>query len=188
MDKVIELIVSWIQQNFKNPKLYAIFAAVIVVIALVFPYIDANFFFYNRIEKRVNILHSLSEIDMGKVSQYPALQEEYDAIISEIEKQRELSISNVISMEQTTSNIPLFKFLSGGALAWIITLCVPFMNTFKDKKTKVITFFSLALIGGILGGVAYIIPTIFNPWVNYIACPVLQLTILITLAMKSKQG
>lgn len=54
---------------------------------------------------------------MGKVSQYPALQEEYDAIISEIEKQRELSISNVISMEQTTSNIPLFKFLSGGALA-----------------------------------------------------------------------
>ena len=60
MDKVIELIVSWIQQNFKNPKLYAIFAAVIVVIALVFPYIDANFFFYNRIEKRVNILHSLS--------------------------------------------------------------------------------------------------------------------------------
>lgn len=51
MDKVIELIVSWIQQNFKNPKLYAIFAAVIVVIALVFPYIDANFFFYNRIEK-----------------------------------------------------------------------------------------------------------------------------------------
>ena len=188
MDKVIELIVSWIQQNFKNPKLYAIFAAVIVVIALVFPYIDANFFFYNRIEKRVNILHSLSGIDMGKVSQYPALQEEYDAIISEIEKQRELSISNVISMEQTTSNIPLFKFLSGGALAWIITLCVPFMNTFKDKKTKVITFFSLALIGGILGGVAYIIPTIFNPWVNYIACPVLQLIILITLAMKSKQG
>ena len=91
-------------------------------------------------------------------------------------------------MEQTTSNIPLFKFLSGGALAWIITLCVPFMNTFKDKKTKVITFFSLALIGGILGGVAYIIPTIFNPWVNYIACPVLQLIILITLAMKSKQG
>lgn len=43
MDKAIELIVSWIQKNLKNPKLYAIFAAVIVVIALVFPYVDANF-------------------------------------------------------------------------------------------------------------------------------------------------
>ncbi len=188
MDKAIELIVSWIQKNLKNPKLYAIFAAVIVVIALVFPYVDANFFFYNRIEKRVNILQSLSEIDVEKVSQYPALQEEYDAIISEIEKQRELSISNAISMEQTTSHVPLFKFLSGGVLAWIITLCVPFMNTFKDQKTKVLTFFLLALFGGILGGVAYIIPTIFNPWVNYIGFPVLQLIMLIALAMKPKQG
>ena len=188
MDKAIELIVSWIQKNLKNPKLYAIFAAVIVVIALVFPYVDANFFFYNRIGKRVDILQSLSEIDMEKVSQSPALQEEYDAIISEIKKQRELSISSAFSIEQTTSNIPLFKFLSGGALAWIITLCVPFMNTFKDKKTKVLAFFLLALFGGILGGVAYIIPTIFNPWINYIGYPVLQMIILIALAINPKQG
>ena len=188
MDKVIELIVSWIQQNFKNPKLYAIFAAVIVVIALVFPYIDANFFFYNRIEKRVSILQSLSEIDMDKVSQYPALQEEYDAIISEIEKQRELSISNAISSEQTANNIPLFKFLSGGTLAWIIALCVPAMNTFKDNKTKVLAFLLLILFGGILGGIGYIIPIILNPWINYIGYPVLQLIALIALAIKPKQG
>ena len=101
MDKAIELIVSWIQKNLKNPKLYAIFATVIVVIALVFPYVDANFFFYNRIGKRVDILQSLSEIDMEKVSRSPALQEEYDAIISEIKKQRELSISSAFSIEQT---------------------------------------------------------------------------------------
>ena len=188
MDKAIELIVSWIQKNLKNPKLYAIFATVIVVIALVFPYVDANFFFYNRIGKRVDILQSLSEIDMEKVSHSPALQEEYDAIISEVKKQRELSISSAFSIEQTTGNIPLFKFLSGGALAWIITLCVPFMNTFKDKKTKVLAFFLLALFGGILGGVAYIIPTIFNPWINYIGYPVLQIIILIALAIKPKQG
>lgn len=87
MDKAIELIVTWVQKNLKNPKLYATLAVLIVVIALVFPYIDANFFFYSRIEKRVGILQNLSEIDMEKVSQHPALQEEYDAIISEIEKQ-----------------------------------------------------------------------------------------------------
>lgn len=48
MDKAIELIVSWIQKNLKNPKLYAALAVLIIVIAIVFPYIDANFFFYNR--------------------------------------------------------------------------------------------------------------------------------------------
>ena len=188
MDKAIEIITSWIQRNFKNPKLYAIFAAVIVVIALIFPYVDANFFYYSRVEKRIDILQSLSEIDMEKVSRHPALQEEYDAIISEIEKQRDLSISSAVAIEQATSNIPLFKFLSGGALAWIVTLCVPFMNTFKDKKSKVLAFFLFALLGGILGGIAYIIPTIFNPWINYIGYPSLQLIILVALAIAPKQG
>ena len=187
MDKAIELIVLWIQKNLKNPKLYAAFAVVLIIVAIVFPYIDANFFFYNRIEKRVSILQSLSEIDMDKVSQNPELQEEYDAIISEIEKQRELSISNAISSEQTANNIPLFKFLSGGALAWIIALYVPFMNTFKDNKTKVLAFLLLILFGGILGGIGYIIPIILNPWINYIGYPVLQLIALIALAIKPKQ-
>ena len=103
MDKAIEIITSWIQRNFKNPKLYAIFAAVIVVIALIFPYVDANFFYYSRVEKRIDILQSLSEIDMDKVSRHP-----------EIEKQRDLSISSAVAIEQATSNIPLFKFCPVG--------------------------------------------------------------------------
>lgn len=115
------------------------------------------------------------------------MQEEYDAVISEIEKQRELSISGAFSSEQTTNNVPLFKFLSGGALAWIIALCVPFMNTFKDKKTKVLALLLLALFGGILGWIGYIMPTIFNPWSNYIGYPLLQLIALIALAIKPKQ-
>ena len=187
MDKAIELIVSWIQKNLKNPKLYAVLAALLIIVAIVFPYIDANFFFYNRIEERVSILQSLSEIDREKVSQSPALQEEYDAIISEIKKQRELSISNAISFDQPKNHVPLLKFLSGGVLAWIIALWVPFMNTFQDSKAKVLAFFLLILFGGILGGIGYIIPIIFNPWVNYIGYPLLQLIALIVLAIKPKQ-
>lgn len=187
MDKAIELIVSWIQKNFKNPKLYVALAVFILVIAIIFPYIDANFFYYSRIEKRVSILQNLSEIDIEKVYQYPALRREYDDILSEIQKQRELSVFGVISSEKTENNIPLFKFLSGGALAWLITLCVPFMNTFEDKKAKILAFLLLTLFGGILGGIGYIIPIIFNPWVNYIGYPILQLIILIALIAKPKQ-
>lgn len=81
----------------------------------------------------------------------------------------------------------MFKFLSGGAFAWLITLCVPFMNTFENKKMKVLAFLLLALFGGILGAIGYIIPIIFNPWVNYIGYPILQLIILIALIAKPKQ-
>lgn len=187
MDKAIELIVFWIQKNSKNPKLYVALAVFILVIAIIFPYIDANFFYYSRIEKRVSILQNLSEIDIEKVYQYPALRREYDDILSEIQKQRELSILGMISSEKTENNIPVFKFLSGGALAWLITLCVPFTNTFEDKKAKILAFLLLALFGGILGGIGYIIPIIFNPWVNYFGYPILQLIILIALIAKPKQ-
>ena len=187
MDTAIELIISWIQKNLKNPKLYAALTFFIIIVVLVYPYVDANFFFYNRIEKRVSILQSLSEIDAEKVSQSPALQEEYDAILTDIEKQREWSISGIIFSQQSQSTVPLFKFLSGGALAWLVTLCIPFMNTFEDKKAKIAAFLLLALFGGLLGGIGYIIPTIFNPWVNYIGYPFLQLVALVALTIKPKQ-
>ena len=59
------------------------------------------------------------------------------------------------------------------------------MNTFKDIKTKVAAFFLLAVIGLVLGGVGYILPTIVNPWVNYIGFPALQLVALISISVKS---
>lgn len=117
MDKVIEIIISWIQKNLKNPKLYAALAVVITVIILFSPYIDANFFFYNRIEKRVSILQNLSEIDVEQISQSPALQKEYNAIISEITNQRELSISNVIFAEKTTKNVQKMSCYLNSCLA-----------------------------------------------------------------------
>ena len=52
----------------------------------------------------------------------------------------------------------------------------------------ILAFLLLVLFGGILGGVGYIIPTLFNPWINYIGYPVLQLIALIALAIKPKQG
>jgi hypothetical protein len=181
-----ELIISGVQKNIKNPRLYAALAGLIVIMAIIFPYIDANFFFYNRIEKRASIMQTLSEIDTEKVASSPALQEEYNSILVDIEKQRDKSIFGVITSEQQSGNVLLFKFLSGGLLAWIIALCVPLMDTFEDNKAKVIMFLFLVFVGGILGGVGYVIPTIVNPWVNYIGFPILQLIMLIGLVVDKK--
>ena len=174
-------------KNLKNPKFYAVIVALVIIMVLVFPYIDANFFFYNRIEKRINILQSLSEIDIEKISQSPALQEEYNAILSELGRQRKWSVSGAISTNENPT-ITQFKFLSGGILAWIVALCVPFMNTFKDKKTKILAFMLVSLIGVFLGWIGSIIPTIIYSWLNYIGYPLLQLIALIALTIKPKNG
>lgn len=62
------------------------------------------------------------------------------------------------------------------------------MNTFKDRKTKILAFVLVALFGGILGWIGSVIPTIANPWVNYIGYPVLQLIALIALTIKPKNN
>ncbi|HMM05585.1 MAG TPA: hypothetical protein PKD52_02815 [Clostridiales bacterium] len=61
------------------------------------------------------------------------------------------------------------------------------MNTFKDKRTKVVALLLLLALGGILGGIGYIIPTFFNPWINYIGWPILQIVFVIGLAAKPKK-
>lgn len=190
MDTAIELIVCWVEKNLKNPKLYLLIAVSIIILVLVFPYIDANFFFYNRIEKRIGILQSLSELDMEKISQSYDLQKEYCAILSEVEGQREWSISgaSIINRSTVTKTTLLFKFLSGSLLAWIIAIIVPFINTFKNKKEKIASFFLCAAIGAILGMIGYIMPIIFNQWVNYIGFPVFQLFFLIALSNKDKKN
>ncbi len=58
----------------------------------------------------------------------------------------------------------------------------------NDKKTKVLAFSLLVLFGGILGWIGYIIPIFFNPWINYISYPAVQLITLIALTIKPKQG
>ena len=53
--KMVEKVFDIIKDNLKNPKLYIALLTIIVVILLLFPYIDANFFYYNRVEKRIDI-------------------------------------------------------------------------------------------------------------------------------------
>ena len=57
-----------------------------------------------------------------------------------------------------------------------------------DNKTKVLAFLLLVLFGGILGGGGYIIPTLFDAWINYIGYPVLQLIALIALAIRQNKN
>ncbi|WP_346026725.1 hypothetical protein [Beduinella massiliensis] len=189
MDKFLEAIISGIEKNLKNPKLYAFIAVVIFVCALVFPYIDANYFFYHRIEKRIRILQSISQFDYEEISQEPLLKKEYDAILVEIDQQRNWSISSAAqnSNSDDVKTVMLFKFLSGAVLSLLITLCIPFMNTFKDRQTKVIAFFCLLILSSVLGGIGYLIPTFFNPWINYVGWPILQIVFVAGLAMKPKK-
>ena len=92
---MVEKLFDIFMKNLKNPKLYISVLILVVVFLLLFPYIDANFLYYNRVEKRISILKEIMELDKDKLKESPELEAEYQSILEEVSKQRDGSLGIV---------------------------------------------------------------------------------------------
>lgn len=197
MDILAQLImplINWIKENYKKPKLWIIAVILIVFVFWLIPYIDSNFFYYDRMEKRVSILQQLTELDQQKISSNAVLQNEYEDILNDIEVQEERMVSSIITnisnsiidvlkVEPQESSV-LLKFLSGAALCLILAFLMFFMNTFPSRKEKISSIVMFIFLAFILGIIGANIPTFIHPNVNYWGMPFIQLIGLIILAVK----
>lgn len=162
--------------NLKNPRLYIVILLVILVFLLLFPYIDANYFYYHRVNNRIEIVTKMMSIDKDKIRENSVLMKEYENLLVEIEKQSDGSIGNVFVNEKNPS-VQRIKFISGGSLVWLLAIMalVSKGNTFRNR---IITAVVLAVIGCVTGGLSKIIPTIISPIVNYIGFPMVLIVLL----------
>ncbi len=195
--KLIETLVDIFKRNYKRPKLWLSVGVFIFVIILLIPYIDSNFFYFTRMEKRIDILEKVMALDKDVINSNQAYINEYQSILQEIEQQRERSLNSLVN--KFVYNVNYFlemgkgegnrivKFLTGALWFIVATVYIPFMNRFKKKSDKAIAFVLMAVISAIVGGVFSIIPVIISPMVNYIGIPLLQLVIIMIMVMKSKK-
>ena len=116
-EKIFELF----KQNIKNPNLYVTLFIIIMIVLILFPYIDANYFYYSRVEKRINILNEITELDENRFSNNEILQNEYLSILKEIEKQKDGSLGSVF-ITDNSQTVNRNKFLSGAVLSWVIAM------------------------------------------------------------------
>lgn len=197
LGKVVEALVDVFKRNYKRPKLWLSVAIFIFVIILLIPYIDSNFFYFTRMEKRIEILEKVMSLDRNMINSNQAYIDEYQSILQEIEQQRDRSLNSLMNkfiynvnylfgMGKGEGN-RIIKFLTGALWCIIVTICVPFMNTFKKRSEKVLVFIMLVVISAIVGGIFSIIPIIISPIVNYVGIPLLQLVIVIIIAIKSNK-
>lgn len=185
-DKIIEKLL----ENLKNPKLYVLFIAVVIVVLVLLPYIDANVFYYNRVNNRIDILKKLEAIDVEELENDEVLLREYNSILSEVEKQSDGSFGSVFRKE-TSQSVILFKFITGGSLFWLIAILCLFIKGFKNIGSRILDLIVFTILGGITGLIAKAIPTISSPVVNYIGFPVLLIAVIALLATsgnKKKKG
>lgn len=196
--KILDVLLGIFKNNYKRPRLWIGLGVIVMVFILVFPYIDSNFFYYSRMEKRIQILEKLMDLDEEKINHNPAYKDEYDSILQEVAQQRERSVNSVMNRaieyvngivaSGTAQGNRRLKFLSGAALSLIVLICIPFMNTFKRRSDKVMAFIIVFCITCLLGWIAAILPVLFSPWVNYLGCPAAQIVLLVVAVNKSNKS
>lgn len=192
--RILELIVDFLKRNYKKPKLWFGILRILVFIILIFPYIDSNTFYYTRMEKRISILEHLTQLDETTINSNPVYRQEYESILQEIQLQRERSVNSIATQLFDTVNSSwttgkdqgnkILKFISGAIWFLIVTICVPFMNTFKKRSDKLVAFIVMIILSTIVGCIFMAIPIIYRSWINYFVIPIAQLVIVIVLVGK----
>lgn len=192
--RILELIVDFLKRNYKKPKLWFAILGILVFIILIFPYIDSNTFYYTRMEKRISILEHLTQLDETTINSNPVYRQEYESILQEIQLQRERSVNSIATQLFDTVNSSwttgkdqgnkILKFISGAIWFLVVTICVPFMNTFKKRSDKLVAFIVMIILSTIVGCIFMAIPIIYRAWINYFVIPIAQLVIVIVLVGK----
>lgn len=192
--RILELIVDFLKRNYKKPKLWFAILGILVFIILIFPYIDSNTFYYTRMEKRISILEHLTQLDETTINSNLVYRQEYESILQEIQLQRERSVNSIATQLFDTVNSSwttgkdqgnkILKFISGAIWFLIVTICVPFMNTFKKRSDKLVAFIVMIILSTIVGCIFMAIPIIYRSWINYFVIPIAQLVIVIVLVGK----
>lgn len=164
-------IIKEILKDSKNYKKIAwAFIIFVLMIIMLYPIIDANFLYYNRVSNRIEILDKINEIDVEKINNNDKLQQEYNLILNEIESNEGNYLNNIFIKEKTVKN-NIIKFISGAWLFIIIGIILPFMKDEEKNKRTLNNFISgivCIVVGLILGYGAMKIPTIINIIVNII--------------------
>ncbi len=131
MDSLIKKLFE-IATGKKAKIFWAVFLTIIVLLLVLYPYIDANFLVFSRINKRIDILERVTQLDLDKINNNSALYKEYNSIIEEISTIREKSVGT-ITTRQDTYNDKTIKFISGGSLFWLVSLIILFSKNKKDN-------------------------------------------------------
>lgn len=168
-----------------------IFVFLIIIAIVIYPIIDANFLYYNRANKRIDIIQKIIGIKEEDIKRDKRIEEEYNSILNDMNKQNQNYINNVFVTETSTAK-NIAKFISGAWLFALVGLIMPFS---KDKKSG--KRFSANNIGGailcfiIAGVIGYIcmkIPSIINVGINIVLYQIIVIFLAYTISTSGKKA
>ena len=192
MKEIFNNVLNKLINEKKGFKLIAWIFIIVIILAIVFyPIIDANFLYYNRTNKRIEIIKKNVNINENDIKRDSRIEEEYNSILNDMNSQSNNYISNIFQKE-TNKGKNIAKFISGSWLFIIIGIIMPF--TLDKNKGKRFTFNNFMGgivclgIGAILGFACYKIPNIINFAVNIILYQIILIFLAYTIATSGKKA
>lgn len=182
LSKIFERLIS----KKKGIKALAwIFICVLLLMIIFYPIIDANFLYYNRADKRIDIVQKIVELDKEEIKKDKRLEEEYNSILNDMNKQEDNYINNIFVKETSKKN-NIIKFVSGFWMFAVIAIILPF---WKDKNTgkrfvkiNIISAILCLIMAVVIGYVCVEIPNIINMWVNIILYEIILVFLAYTIS------
>ena len=148
-----------------------IFIAIIISVGYFFEYFT-GYFFFRSMEKKVEILSKLHELSGSGINNDKELVEIYQEAVRNLQSFKVRTLS--LPFKVVLSSVTFWKAISGASLGIIFAVRYAFADAIKNRD-MIVGATAVAVIAGFVGAV---IPTIGNPWVNYIGFPIILVTVL----------
>ena len=157
-----------------------IFIFVVILAIVIYPIIDANILYFNRVNKRIDILERIIDINENDVKKDKRIEKEYYSIIEAMNAQSVNQTGNIF-VRETGVGSNIFKFVSG---AWLFAIVGIMLLFTRDKITgKIFSGNNLAgaitsfVIAAFIGYVCMKIPNIFNIGVNAVLYQIMLISL-----------
>lgn len=149
-------------------------------------------FYILKLEKKIELLEKLKNV-AENIDSFPELESIYSATVFELESLKirpwQIEFPDIAEI-YNRNDIYLWKAVSGGFI-WLIILIIGVTSEVKKEKRMtgltIVIAIVLSLIVLLFGWIGSIIPIVFNPWVNYLGFPILQLTLLVLISKNSNK-
>ena len=175
----------------KGFKVIAWSFVILIIIAIIFyPIIDANFLYFNRTNKRIEIIQKIISIDEQDIKRDKRIEDEYNIILDDMNNQRDNYISNIFQKENNKGK-NIAKFLAGSWLFILVGIIMPFTKDKKNGKrltlNNIMAGILCLVIAGIIGFICIKIPNIINFSVNIVLYLIVIIFLTYTIATSGKK-
>jgi hypothetical protein len=142
-----------------------------------------------RAERKIALLKELQSMSDANIQSHPELKPIYQKIVSDLTSfESPKSILPSLVFVNLHDSVVFGKAISGAFLIFVMSL-LGFPGAIKAKiEIPWLILISVLLLSTsiIFGWIGTLIPTIYNPWVNYIGFPLLQFGAIYFLASRMK--